>query len=98
MALNLQAIFIMYHTYILYSAKSDRIYIGQTENMNSRLHMHNHGLVKSTQHYIPWTLIHKETFSNRSAARKREKQLKSRKGRDYIRNIMLNGRVRRRPD
>lgn len=40
--------------YINYSEVFDKYYIGQTENFDSRLQLHNSGLVKSTKPYLPW--------------------------------------------
>jgi putative endonuclease len=88
----------MFFTYILYTSKFDRIYIGQTSNIRNRIDRHNSGKVKSTKAYIPWKLVHYEKFETRSQAMKREKELKSHKGRDYIRKNLLNGRVRQLPD
>jgi len=85
----------MYYVYVLYSPKFDRIYIGQTDNIGNRLDRHNSGKVKSTKAYIPWELVHYEKFATRSEAMKREKELKSHIGWDYIRKNLLNGRVRR---
>jgi len=98
----------MYFTYVLYSPGYDRIYIGQTDNPEKRLERHNLGLVKSTKAYRPWKLIHYESFPSRrpwklihyesfpsrSEAVKREKELKSHQGRNFIRNQLLNARVR----
>ena len=39
-----------------------------------------------------------EHFQTRAEAMKREKELKSHKGRDFIRKELLNGRVRQLPD
>jgi len=86
----------MYQTYVLYSEKFDRIYIGQTSNIELRLERHNKGLVRSTKHYIPWQLIHIEEYETRAETMKREKELKSHKGRDFIRNMLV--RVRQLPD
>ena len=88
----------MFYTYILYSPKFDRIYVGQTNNIRNRIDRHNSGKVKSTKAYTSWKLIHYEKFETRSEAMKREKELKSHKGRDYIRKTLLNGRVRQLPD
>jgi len=87
----------MFYTYVLYSYIFERIYIGQTNNLNLRLFEHNSGECKSTKHYIPWELVFYETYLTRGEAMKREKELKSHKGRDYIRE-KLNGRVRQLPD
>ena len=79
-----------YITYVLYSSSSDRLYIGQTSNLPARLSRHNKKLVKSTKHYTPWKLIHREEFETRSEAMKREKELKSHKGREFIRGLLPN--------
>ncbi len=81
----------MYYTYVLYSPNFDQIYIGHTDNLNQRQERHNAGLVKSTKRYIPWKLIYYETFETRSEAMKREKELKSHQGREFIRTVVLNG-------
>jgi len=62
----------MYQTYVLYSEKFDRIYIGQTSNIEYRLERHNKGLVRSTKHYIPWRLIYIEEYETRTETMKRE--------------------------
>ncbi len=79
----------MFTTYVLYSTGYDRIYIGQTNNLELRLKQHNKGLSKSTKHYRPWIVIYSENFNSRSEAMKREKELKSHAGRDFIRNEIL---------
>ena len=81
----------MYYTYVLYSPKFDKIYIGRTDNLDKRFERHNLGLVRSTKAYIPWNLIHIELFKTRSEAIKRERELKSHKGRDFIRANLING-------
>ena len=88
----------MFYTYILYSAHSDRIYIGQTNDVNFRLSKHNAGLVRSTKSYIPWKLVHHEIFNTRSEAMLREKYLKSHVGRNYIRNNIINRQSPAQPD
>ncbi|MFH1525997.1 MAG: GIY-YIG nuclease family protein [Bacteroidota bacterium] len=87
-----------YYTYVLYSSNFDKIYIGQTSDIIKRLPQHNAGLSKHTKKYRPWEIIHTEEFSTRSEAMKREKELKSHQGRNFIRKTLLNGRVRRLPD
>jgi len=88
----------MYYVYVLYSAKYDKIYIGQTNNVEDRVEEHNSGKSRYTKRYIPWELVHYKKFATRSEAMKREKELKSHKGRDYIRKNLLNGRVQQLPD
>ena len=70
----------MYIVYILKSIKSRRHYIGQTKNIKERANKHNLGLVRSTKHYKPWKVIYTESYKTRSAAVKREAEIKSYKG------------------
>ncbi len=66
----------MYYLYIIKSNIKDWRYIGITDNVEKRLIEHNKGKTKSTKAYIPFTLIYRETFSNKTDARKREIYLK----------------------
>ena len=75
----------MYYTYALYSRKYDKIYVGSTSDIEKRLSNHNEGKSRYTKRYIPWELIHCEEFPTRSSAKKREKELKTHQGRDFIR-------------
>lgn len=75
----------MYTVYVLYSANHSKIYIGYTSNLDQRLISHNELATKGfTLKYRPWELIHKELFKTKSEALKREKQLKSARGRLFI--------------
>ena len=77
-----------YFVYILYSPTFIRTYVGQTNNLDNRLSIHNSGKVKSTKAYKPWILIHSESFSSRSDAMKREKWFKSSAGRKKIAELI----------
>jgi len=88
----------MNKVYVLYSSKYDQIYIGQTDDLKDRLERHNTGKSRYTKRYIPWELIYFEEYETRSEAMKREKELKTHRGRDYIRKTFFNGRVRQLPD
>ena len=52
----------MYFVYILQSIKDKKYYIGQTENVDDRLAIHNKGLVRSTRLRIPFIIVKTETF------------------------------------
>jgi len=85
----------MFTVYAIMSAGSGKIYIGQTENIERRLNQRNaegqEHLSKFTkQNKGPWKLIHSEQFASRSEALKREKQLKSYRGRQFIKNLAQN--------
>lgn len=68
----------MHHVYVLYSLKYDKIYIGESSNLGDRFISHNLDTNKGwTARYQPWALVYAEKCEDKSAAIKREKQLKS---------------------
>jgi putative endonuclease len=74
----------MYFTYILYSATFSKIYIGQTGDLHHRLETHNNiENIGWTKRFQPWEFIYFEEFPSRSEALKREKELKTAKGRQF---------------
>lgn len=80
-----------YYTYVIYSDKYRKIYIGFTKNLNERLLDHNVRAKKGyTQKYRPWRFIYMEEFDTEKEARTREKQLKSAKGREFIRSNIID--------
>jgi putative endonuclease len=78
----------MYYVYVLKSLKDNNLYIGQTSDLEKRIDEHNSGICKSTKARIPFKIVHSETYETRSEAMKREKELKSGKGRKYIRELL----------
>jgi putative endonuclease len=79
----------MFYVYALKSTRFNRVYVGLTSNLNSRIKEHNSGKTKSTKFYAPWTLFYHEELDSRSAARIREKQLKSGSGKEYLLGKLL---------
>ncbi len=77
----------MFTVYVLFSPSHDKIYIGYTSDLEARLYAHNNSQKGWTVRYRPWTVIHHETFHTKSEAMKREKQLKSAQGRQFIRSL-----------
>ena len=76
--------------YVLYSVSYDKIYIGFTSNLSERLVSHNEKGTKGwTIKYRPWVLIYTEEFEEKSGALKREKELKTARGRRFIREEIL---------
>jgi len=67
----------MYYVYLLKSLKDKKYYIGQTNNINSRLIRHNTGQVISTKNRQPLILLGYETYQTRSQSTWREHQLKN---------------------
>jgi putative endonuclease len=81
----------VHYLYILYSQSKDKYYIGQTDNVDSRLNYHNSGYVLSTKHGRPWKLIFIKQFPDRSSAMKEEVRLKRAKNRAYLEKYISAG-------
>jgi putative endonuclease len=78
----------LYYVYILYSAKTDRYYVGSTGNIEDRLTRHNQGRSKATKGGTPWILKYKASFSTRSLAYQQEMSIKAKKSRTYIETLI----------
>jgi len=79
----------MYTTYVLYSEKYDKIYIGFTSDLERRLLSHNELSTKGwTVRFRPWRLLYKEEYESKSDAMRRERELKSYQGRQFIRQLL----------
>ena len=78
----------MFYVYVLRSIKTRRYYIGSCKNITVRFKQHNMGNVKSTKSYMPWLLVHQESFATLSEDRKREKQIKNWKKRSAIERLL----------
>ncbi|OGE94523.1 MAG: hypothetical protein A3B10_02430 [Candidatus Doudnabacteria bacterium RIFCSPLOWO2_01_FULL_44_21] len=83
----------MFIVYVIRSTSSGKIYIGYTSDIEKRVKQHNLELPHRSKSYTyknkgPWRIIYKEEYNTRIEAVKREKQLKSSKGRDYIKKLL----------
>ena len=82
-----------FYTYIIQSKSTGKIYTGQTCDLVKRLRQHNDPDCKigvyTKKNKGPWKLFYYEKFNTRSDAIKREKQLKSGKGREFIKKVVL---------
>lgn len=81
----------MYWVYAIYNRENRKIYIGQTEDLEERLKLHNSGIFRRS--YTArlggnWELIYKEKANDRKSVLKREKELKSYQGRLFIKNYI----------
>ena len=82
----------MFYVYALYNQRNNKIYIGQTGNVDKRLKEHN---PKLGNHFTAkldgeWILIYKENLNSRSEALKREKFLKSGAGELFLKSYWVN--------
>jgi len=77
-----------FYTYVLLSKRDDKLYVGQTENIERRLQLHNNGKVLSTKHRRPFILVRAEKYKTRSEAYKSEQYLKSGQGREWLQKYL----------
>ena len=80
----------MWFTYIIYSHKLDRYYIGYTDNPSWRVQRHNLGWGRYTRAGIPWKLVYFEPYRTKQEALKREREIKSKKSRTYIESLIFD--------
>ncbi|MBW6457839.1 MAG: GIY-YIG nuclease family protein [FCB group bacterium] len=81
----------MYFTYILYSASTDRYYIGYTSDLEDRLRHHNSGGTKTTKRGIPWKIVYNESHGTKHDAVMREREIKKKKSRKHIEYLISQG-------
>ncbi len=78
----------MFFVYVLYSPSANKFYVGYTSSLESSLLSHNLlGTKDWTKRYRPWDLVYTETYETKSSALKREKELKTGVGREWIRKM-----------
>ena len=81
----------MYFVYALYNKEHNKIYIGQTEDLEKRLKLHTEKEFKNsfTSRFDgKWSIIYTEEVLDRKQALIREKQLKSYRGREFIKKYI----------
>ena len=77
--------------YILHSKKFNKYYTGFTSNLIERFKSHNYLSKKgSTIKYRPWMVVYVEFYYSKPEAMKREKYLKSGKGREWLKSILTS--------
>lgn len=78
----------MFFVYAIYNRKADKFYIGQTHDLSKRLIEHNNKLFKGYASSFDglWEIIYHEETTSRKEALVREKQLKSFRGREFIKS------------
>jgi putative endonuclease len=67
----------MYYVYVLYTEKFDKYYIGQTNNIVTRLDRHNSGYEIATKPYVPWEMMLHIEKATRQETMALEKKLKN---------------------
>jgi len=81
-----------YFVYVIRNPKG-KCYIGQSSDIEKRLARHNSIITSKSTSFTkskgPWTVIYKEVYTTREDAKRREKELKSFRGREFIKKIAL---------
>ncbi|MFN3666208.1 MAG: GIY-YIG nuclease family protein, partial [Sediminibacterium sp.] len=81
-------LFFMPYTYILYSNKLNKYYIGACTDLNRRLSEHNTGKSTFTAKGRPWLIVYVETFDSLQEAKARETYIKKQKSRIFIEKLI----------
>jgi len=83
----------MFTVYVIQN-ESGKIYIGLTKDLTKRLLRHNHKLPVRKKSFTyknkgVWKLVYKEMYNTQVEAYKREKQLKSFQGRQFVKRLLM---------
>ncbi len=86
-----------YYVYVLQSIRvSTWIYVGITKDLRRRFTEHNKGDALSTSKYKPLILIHYEAYVKETDAKRREKYLKTTKGKTTLKTMLVDYFVSKR--
>lgn len=66
----------MFYVYIIKSSKTDKLYIGFTDDVSRRIEEHNLGKSLATKPFIPYELLYIEGYRSKEDAVRREANLK----------------------
>jgi len=84
----------MHYIYVIKNRESQKIYIGQTKNLQQRLLRHNNlqnnkKTSFTSKNHGDWRYVYVEGYNTRQEVRLREIELKSSRGRDFVKNYGL---------
>ena len=82
----------MWHVYIL-KCTDDSYYVGVAKDPDKRLNEHLKGRVNYTRARLPVHRVYLETYSKKSEAIRRERQIKSWKNKQQIEKLIQGGFV-----
>jgi len=78
----------MYYVYVLLGKKDKKFYTGFTQNLKERIKKHEKGEIFATKPRLPLKLIFYEAYLNKYDTLRREKYLKSEKGKTTLRSML----------
>jgi len=87
----------MYYTYDLLSHKDGRWYTGSTGDLKARVEEHSRGRVQSTRSRRPLQLAYYEACLAEADARRRERYLKTGRGKKHLRQKLAVWLLGNRP-
>ena len=79
-----------YYVYVLYAVEKDNFYIGLTRDLKRRISEHKSKHTHSTKRYGKIEMVLSEQFLSEEDARRRERYLKTTKGRKSLKLILRN--------
>ncbi len=79
-----------FFVYILFSSTKEKFYIGFTSDIEQRILRHNQKSKGFTGNNNDWKIVYTETFSEKTEAIAREKQIKSWKSKSKIQELIKN--------
>ncbi|MDO9391858.1 MAG: GIY-YIG nuclease family protein [bacterium] len=79
----------MYYTYVIKCQGNGRYYIGHTADIVRRLEEHCAGKTRSLRNKGPFVLLYSEIHETKQAAYRRELQIKSYKGGEAFKRLIL---------
>lgn len=81
----------LFKVYILFSAIKDRYYVGYTgDDLAERVRKHNTNHKGFSGKIGDWILMYHEIFKTKTGAIKREIEIKKKKSRKYIEQLIFN--------
>ncbi len=78
--------------YIIYSEAIDQYYVGHSSDLTDRLFRHNNSGSKATKKANDWKIVYTESYETRSEATRRESEIKKKKSRKYIEQLLVNSK------
>jgi putative endonuclease len=82
--------------YILRSLKTDKFYVGSTNNLTRRLEEHNRGHSTYTRDTGPYELVFSQGYPSLTVARRIEQWLKAQKSAKFLERIIEEGEIKKK--
>jgi len=83
-----------YYVHVLINGEG-KTCVGHAKDLQRRVAQHNdpefRGTLHTKRHRGPWRLVHSESFQSCSEAVRRERELKTGKGRQWLKGEVLRG-------